>query len=222
MTTVGNISVASNGVSKGTTHICFILDKSASMGRLRTEIVSEFNNQIKVIKKSFKDLDTKVSLVTFDSVVTEVFFEKDLSELNDLKESDYIPEGMTAMNDGIGYVITKYRELNDTDPMSAYLYLILTDGDENSSRKYSGANISSMIKELKETGKHTFTVLGANIDLDKLTIDLNLDVKNVQVFQATSHGITKGLQSTSRGIENYSQGRHLGSTITLDFYSDKN
>ena len=51
------------------TRVAVILDRSSSMQSIRNETISAFNEQVDAIKETSKDMDTKVSLVTFSTEV---------------------------------------------------------------------------------------------------------------------------------------------------------
>ena len=88
----------------------------------------------------------------------------------------YRPDGLTALYDAIGESVDRIREqyknLLANNEMSVVM-IILTDGHENASRKYGVGDIGRMIKTLEETGKWTFTILGADFDITAVSSHMN-------------------------------------------------
>jgi len=54
------------------------------------------------------------------------------------------------------------------------LVTIITDGEENSSKEFTGQMIKKMIDELKALG-WVFTFIGANIDVEKVAAQISIN-----------------------------------------------
>ena len=67
------------------------------------------------------------------------------------------PRGSTALLDAIG------RTIQDNKAMNSPTVVILTDGQENSSHKYTKAHIKDLVEQKTKDG-WTFVYLGANQD----------------------------------------------------------
>ena len=96
--------------------------------------------------------------------------------------SDFKPGGLTALFDGIGRSIDtirlKYEQLIHEDKVSVVM-VIITDGGENASKFYTKLAISEKIKLLEETGKWTFTFIGAGLDAAIVSQGLNINRENI-------------------------------------------
>jgi hypothetical protein len=106
-------------------------------------------------------VDSKFVVNTFNNKVETRFTGTIGSDL----VFNYRPEGSTALYDAIGQTITNtlnYLAKADTKPKDVYL-IILTDGEENSSRSYSSENIKKMI-EGQKAADWKFIFLAANQD----------------------------------------------------------
>jgi hypothetical protein len=156
------------GAAKGAplatdTLIHIVLDKSGSMQAVRQATIEGFNR--------FKHDqlegggDARVSLTLFDSGVNEVCSAVPLRELTDLDTTNYRPDGTTALYDAIGAAITRTDALIATKVVEPQrvLFAIVTDGEENSSRRYQRSAIFEMVRAHEEAG-WSFVFLGANID----------------------------------------------------------
>lgn len=187
----------------------FIIDESGSMSGQQKSVVKSFNEQLKTIREqdiSYKnEIHTYVSLTTFNSVIknrTEVF---PIGMFEDLSGNDYNPSGTTALLDAIGSTIARI-EMNYNTKITSneeveIVMMILTDGYENSSRKYSFKDISGKIAELEEKGKWRFIFLGADIDTFNVINDLNIKAVNSINFE--SEKLDKAMEVVEKSIKNH-------------------
>lgn len=150
------------------TEIIFIIDKSGSMSHLAGDTIGGFNGFI----ESQKALEGKATLTTvlFDSNWQILHDGVDLHEVESMTTSDYIAGGMTAMLDAIGEVINRVQDRHDElgeEKPDNVLFVITTDGEENSSRKFNKSQIEKMIKHQTNGHGWKFMFLGANMDAVK-------------------------------------------------------
>jgi len=207
------------------TFITMILDRSSSMSSIRQETIEHFNEQVEAIQaESAKGMDTRVSLVTFagDNDVKLEYFNKPLDTLKPLTLKTYEPNGMTAMYDAIGMILNKMTtEIEGiNDKTSASLVIILSDGNENSSRRFNQQDISRKIETLQTTGQWTFSYLGANQDLAQIERDLRIPAGNIMKFTADSAGTRIATKQSVNSVSNYMRSRSDGVTSSTSYYSD--
>ena len=202
------------------TYIFFVLDRSGSMESIRAETIEHFNEQIEQIQKDSTKLETKVSLITFNHDVDVKFFNQPLSKLKPITLRSYKPGGGTAMYDAVGIAIDQAeKEIKDIakDDVAA-LVVILSDGQENSSKKYTRADIAERIQRLQDTKRWTFAYLGANQDLSKIQDELNLMAGNVTAFVADVAGMKQATAMSVNSTSQYLSRRSRGITQTTDYY----
>jgi len=224
------------------TYVALILDKSGSMDNIREEARSHFNEQLQVLKeesnspkqmaknllkgRSPKALETKATFVIFNQKVETPIFNKDVNEIKELDKKDYVPDGMTALWDAIGLTIDKFLQLPDiSDPDVSILFTIITDGKNNSSTKYAGADgckkLKSQIEDLQGTKRWTFTFLGANQDVMETAVaDLSLLSGNVMKWTNDTAGTKYATAEHTTALRSYYSGRRLGKTDTTAFYDN--
>lgn len=155
-------------------HVCFVIDSSGSMSDMVSDVKAGFDKIIKEQKENDKG-QCSISLFTFGSNVEEKFIGKDVKEVKNL---EYDPMGMTAMNDGIGTAIDKVgawlRDTKEEERPSKVLVVIMTDGEENFSKEYSLGKVKEMISHQQDRYNWTFTFVGCDItnkkDADNLGI----------------------------------------------------
>ena len=165
--------------------LVFILDKSGSMSGLEKDTIGGFNSLIE--KQKLESGEAVVSLVLFDSKINIVNDRVNLKEVKPLTDKEYTPSGCTALLDAVGMSINRIRNvqanLKEEDRPSRTLFVITTDGYENSSREYTYSAIKKLIDLVKEKEKFEFLFLGANIDsaeeAEKLGIDKDYSVNYI-------------------------------------------
>ena len=85
-----------------------------------------------------------------------------------MTENDYDPWGTTALLDAIGgairHVSNIHKYARPEDVPSSTVFVITTDGMENSSKEYSRHEVKRMIEEKTESHGWEFIFVAANID----------------------------------------------------------
>lgn len=125
-----------------------------------------------------------VSTILFDHESIVLHDRLPLSEVKPLTEKDYEVRGSTALLDAIGDAINHVRKVHKYIRKYAgaehlpekTLFVITTDGMENSSIKYDYNQIKRLIKQQKECGWE-FIFLGANIDAIEVAGHIGIDAR---------------------------------------------
>lgn len=153
-------------MKKDLTELVFILDRSGSMAGLESDTIGGFNAMLK-----------KQKAVAGKCVITTVLFDHEYELLHDridiravrpMTEKEYEVRGSTALMDAMGMTIEKIARVQQ-NTAEAYraehvLFVIITDGEENSSRTYSVEKVRALIERQKAEHGWEFIFLGANID----------------------------------------------------------
>jgi hypothetical protein len=129
----------------------FILDRSGSMQTCRDDTIGGFNAFI----ESQKNLGGTMTLVQFDNEIVETYTRVPISQVSPLTRETFVPRASTALLDAIGTTLKKH----DTP----HTCIILTDGYENASTKFTKAHVKDLV-EMKEKSGWVFLYLGANHD----------------------------------------------------------
>lgn len=201
-------------------HVLFIVDKSGSMQRLRSDVVEFVNAQIAKARESSVDMETHVSLVTFSSMTDPaVFWDRDITSVEPMTIQQYVPVGGTALNDAIGNSLKWLKNVDGyEDERLSFLILIVTDGEENASTSFTAAAIASMIAEMKKTDRFTFGYLGANQDLGKVSVGTGITAANMKSFEPTSRGLMAARIQTNSAMEGFYGARSRGIRSVKSFY----
>ena len=167
--------------------IVIVLDESGSMDNIRKQIIKSINDLI-TEQKQVKERPATLTLVKFNDSVNKIVNDKPLTKVHLLDYEDYTPSGTTALYDAIGQTIKRFN--NDDD----VLMVIVTDGQENSSREYSRSRINEMIDAKKRNNNWSYVYLSS---------DLNTEL------QGNSIGLQRSAYSSNCQVEQ----KHFGSFI---------
>ena len=157
-------------------HVCFIIDESSSMYASVSDVKEGFKKIIDE-QKANNEGTCSISVFRFETTVKEPdYIGKDIKEISN--ELEYNPCGCTALFDGVGTAVDKIGKwLNDmpeSERPEKNLIVIMTDGEENSSKEYSSSRIKEMIKHQEDKYSWTFLYIGTDItntkDADNLGI----------------------------------------------------
>lgn len=200
-------------------YVMMVLDESGSMASLYGQAIGAFNEQIQTVKNAKGDLEVSVSLVKFANEAQNTFVNEPIDKVPELTMLNYRPNGGTAMYDGVGRAIELLKLQPDiNDPDVTVLMLIISDGEENSSKIFKATQIGEMIKQLQTTGRWTFTYAGANQDLTKIKDTLFIPQGNMLSFDATPVGMAQNNSMRSVGTESLYASYAGGQSSVMNFY----
>jgi uncharacterized protein YegL len=134
-----------------------ILDESGSMGPRRRDVIGGFNTFLDEQKKLQAD-DLSMILAKFNTVVSIVHKAVPIGDVKSLTPETYTPGGNTALFDAIAQGV----RLADGETFDRAVCLIMTDGEENSSRETTKQQVVEIIKAHEAKGNWTFAYIGEN------------------------------------------------------------
>lgn len=177
-----------------------ILDASGSMQSVYEEALVGLNKTLEAIRASeikFPEQAHYVSLVVFNSNGTkELMSVLPISKAPQIGSADYVVNGMTPLYDAIGNsLLSMVKNVKKEDSV---IVTIITDGEENASRSFSGKQINSMVSELTDMGWN-FAYIGANQNVMKQAS--TIAIKNVLEYQSTSHGTTMMFDARCKALQ---------------------
>ena len=172
------------------TELVFILDRSGSMSGLERDTIGGFNSMLEKQKK--EEGEAIITTVLFDNTYELLHDRINIKGIAHITDEEYYVRGTTALLDAIGKTIIKIENahkhtLEDERP-SKVLFVITTDGMENSSRIYNYGKIKSMIEDKKKEFGWEFIFLGANIDAVKAARDIGISEDRATKYNCDCEG----------------------------------
>lgn len=205
------------------TYIAIILDRSGSMSGCRKATIEGFNKQVSAIRQEAEKggMETFVSFYTFNHNVEPQYKNLSVNFLEDLTEDKYVTKGDTAMYDAVGDAVNDLLENTEPEnPNNAYLVFIVSDGFERCSKRFTRKALAEIIKQCQDTGRWTFTYMGANQDLSKVANDLNIPKGNVAAYASTIRGMSANWSAQHSNTTKYFADRRVGKMSKFDFQNE--
>lgn len=160
--------------------VVFLLDMSGSMQGMEDDTIGGYNGYL----DNMKDSDAKVTTVLFNGSQEMITYGKCIKNVKKLSRKQYKPGGSTALLDAIGDTI-KYM---DEECSNKVLFIITTDGEENSSRRYTKEDIKRLIN-IHDNWE--FIYLGADIDSYSEASSIGIKSNRTSNYKKTSKGVGK-------------------------------
>ncbi|CAM3164848.1 vWA domain-containing protein [Streptobacillus felis] len=183
------------------TEIVFILDESGSMKGLENDVIKGYNTLLNKQKK--EKGSAYISTVTFSTYSNVIHNRVDIKNVKAMEMEEYNPGGLTALLDAIGNSIKYISKKQKESKVDKTLFVIMTDGEENASKKYNYNDIKKMISYYKEKYSWDFMFLGANIDAIKEGEKISIEDGMAVNFNCDSEGIEINYEVLNEIITNY-------------------
>lgn len=172
------------------TELVFIIDRSGSMGGLENDTIGGYNAFLE--KQKRMDGKAIVTTVLFDNEYELLWNGIDASRV-ELTSKEYYVRGSTALLDAVGKTILDvgYRlsSTREEKRPSKVIFVIITDGMENSSREFTYSKVRELIRHQQEKYNWEFVFLGANIDAVREADNIGIGEDNAYNFEATGDGV---------------------------------
>lgn len=179
--------------------IAVVADKSGSMqGHTLKDHIGGLQSFIEDQKK--QPGETKFTLVQFDTVTPFDVQYRDV-DIQTVKSEEVtiLPCGGTPLLDAVGSTMSLLEELELKDKSDQVILMVITDGQENSSKDWTKAKLKAKIDEKKEDYQILF--LGANIDSFGEASSYGLSANNAINFNnnnaASVNAVYRGLSRKS-------------------------
>ena len=194
--------------------IVIVVDSSGSMASIKTAMedgMNKFLDDQKALPGT-----CNVTLVTFDSGpnsearINEVYVSK---PINNVPPFSLSPDGGTPLFDALGKTLTATEERlvpRNTGTIVDYaaqpgktLFIVITDGEENTSREFTRAQIKTLVERVTTEHGWEFSYLGANVDAFKEAATTGISVGTSSGYVANAAGVTSMLRSVSYSTASY-------------------
>lgn len=199
-------------MKKGKTEIACVLDRSGSMQSIRSDATGGFNSMIaEQVNTLEAEEDCRVSVYLFDHAFETLCEDVCVKDVPELNETNFVPRGSTALFDATGRTINavgaRLAALDESERPENVLLVIITDGEENASTEFTGAQVGEMIKHQKEVYSWQVIFLAANIDTEMMARTMNINPDFSQSYQASSAGNSVMYGNVSKSVVNARRGR---------------
>lgn len=185
------------------TELIVIVDKSGSMANKESDVVGGFNTFLKE-HKALPD-PAALTLVFFDTGYEVKHKRVLVTDVPELTRADYRVGGGTALLDAIGKTIKDVE--GDGGQPDKTILVIITDGEENSSREYTLAAVKEMIAGRESSSNWETIYLGANVDAFGEAGALGVKGANTAQWNAQSKdGLVKAFASATFSSTGYRGG----------------
>lgn len=189
--------------------VVLVLDETGSMESIKDRTISSVNEYFEGLKPQGKACH--VSIVKFNSMhVSPLCSDVPVKDVPELDVQNYTPNHNTPLYDAVAKTIKETDAVVEKSKVKPdILFVVVTDGEENSSVEYHFQQVADLIKERETKGGWTFIYLGANQDSWKSASTMGYsNVGNTMNYKATRKGIVEGLAGTSFATNRYFENRN--------------
>jgi uncharacterized protein YegL len=198
-------------MKKDLTELVFILDRSGSMSGLESDTIGGYNSMLEKQKK--EPGEAIITTVLFDDRYELLHDRINLRGIAPITDDDYFVRGSTALLDAMGKTINKianaHKHTAEDECPEHVMFVITTDGMENSSREFSYDKISLMIEQQKNNFGWEFIFLGANIDALGTAERFGIGKDRATNFHADSEGTLLNYEVISETVSCFRTNRPI-------------
>jgi hypothetical protein len=169
--------------------IIFLLDESTSMSYFSTSYIDGINSLIN--KQKIINPNVSFTMITFSESIKVVYLDINILLVPEFTRLNYRPFGCTALYDAIGNSI-KLKE-NDNH----VIMIIMSDGEENFSKKFNINSIKNKIQELSNN-KWEFIYIATNQDVKK--VGNSIGISTCITYSESNQSILKVIDACNIAI----------------------
>ena len=182
--------------------VVFIMDRSGSMSGLEEDTIGGFNAMLEKQKKESGNIIW--STVLFDHISEVVHDRVPVDKVKELDSDTYYVRGSTALLDAVGGAIhhigNVHKYAREEDRPTKTLFVITTDGMENSSVIFDYRRVKRMIEKQQKKYGWEFIFLGANIDAVGVAGRIGIAPERSARFHNDGVGIAKNFKVVSESM----------------------
>lgn len=205
-------------MNKNLTDITLVVDRSGSMHQIREDAEGGINSFI--AEQGKQPGEALLTLVQFD---TEFEFVHRGMPLPQVPKFELVPRGSTALLDAVGTAIRgsgeRLASMNEPDRPGLVIFVIVTDGMENSSHQFTRAQIKEMIQHQQQTYAWQFIFLGANQDAFAEAGQIGIDRFGAAPFDVDKVAATYG--AVGQSVKRMRRQRCEGQPVVNEFTQEE-
>ncbi len=200
------------------TDITLVVDRSGSMQAIRADAEGGVNAF--VAEQAKQPGEALLTLVQFD---TEYEFLHRGVPVRQVPSYELVPRGMTALLDAVGRAVNETGErlakMEEQDRPGLVVFVVVTDGKENSSREFSKDQIKQMITHQQEKYGWHFTFLAANQDAFSEAGALGINAAGVANYALNK--VEAAYRMTGSKVSRMRAQRGSGETVRNEFTDEE-
>lgn len=201
-------------MKKNLTELVFILDRSGSMSGLESDTIGGYNSMLSKQKK--EEGEAIITTVLFDDEYELLHDRISIKGVDSITDKEYFVRGTTALLDAIGKTLNKIinvqRNTAENEKAENIMFVIITDGMENSSYEYNYDKIKNMIEHQKNKYGWEFIFLGANIDSVATAEHFGIDKDRAADYKADSKGTLLNYEVISETVSSLRKNKKVSSS----------
>ena len=202
--------------------VVFIMDRSGSMSGLEEDTIGGFNAMLEKQKKESGNIIW--STVLFDHISEVVHDRVPVDKVKELDSDTYYVRGSTALLDAVGGAIhhigNVHKYAREEDRPTKTLFVITTDGMENSSVIFDYRRVKRMIEKQQKKYGWEFIFLGANIDAVGVAGRIGIAPERSARFHNDGVGIAKNFKVVSDSMSMMACGCALREDVLEEIRED--
>lgn len=199
------------------THVTLVLDETGSMAGVADDTRGSVNQYFRELASDFPD--AIVSIMEFsdqfegESTFRPLVSGVKVTEVPQLTQHNYRPRGGTPLYDAVG------KGIRDAEKVEAdrYLFIVLTDGQENRSVEWDLEGVKKLISEKEASDNWTIVFLGANMDAWAVGKQIGTQAGSTMSFISNAPGIRSTTSSLTHATKSYLSSPKKK---TKDFFGD--
>lgn len=176
------------------TDLTLVVDRSGSMEAIREDAEGGVNAFLR--QQAEQPDEALVTLVQFD---TEYELLERGTPVGQVQPYQLVPRGHTALLDAVGRAInetgSRLSSMPEADRPGLVVFVIVTDGAENSSCEFTLEQVRKMIDEQTRKYNWKFTFLGANPDAFAEAEKMGIDTRGAAMFAADKVALAYAMTS---------------------------
>lgn len=192
-------------MKKDFTAINVVLDRSGSMERLRLDTIGGFNQFLADQKALPGEAVFTLCLFNNDYHLPHSF--EPIANVEPLNDKTYVPAGGTSLLDALGISIDEVGKrldlMSEDEKPEHVLFLVITDGQENTSKLFTKDQILEKITHQREKYNWEFVYMGADADAIEDGKSLGISAKNSVNYDASASGTADLYKSISSNTSSH-------------------
>lgn len=190
------------------TLICIILDRSGSMAGHESDTCGGVNNFVAEQQKLKEE--AMIVLWRFDEIIEQFRPLHALGTFTPLQLQEVSGRGSTSLLDAIGRATDQAQQDFENGKFDRGVCIVVTDGQENTSRTYTKPHIKERIERMQEEGKWAFIYLGADVDAFAEASRLGIAATNAMGTHKSNEGYRNAFMAASASVAST---RTMGGTV---------